>query len=115
MLRCGGRVLDLDAAGGHGRAQRHPRFLLRWRALSSDPDAALRHGPSALAEEGAAIIDIGGESTRPGAAAVTGEEELRRVLPVIERVARRGCRVLISVDTSNPEVMRRGRRRRRRT
>ena len=59
-----------------------------------------------MAEEGAAIIDIGGESTRPGAAPVPGEEELRRVLPVVERVAAR-LPVLISVDTSDPELMRR--------
>jgi dihydropteroate synthase len=59
-----------------------------------------------MAEEGAAIIDIGGESTRPGAAPVSSEEELRRVLPVAERVAAR-VPCLISIDTSNPELMRR--------
>ena len=59
-----------------------------------------------MAAEGAAIIDIGGESTRPGATAVAGDEQLRRVLPVIERVAAR-LPLLLSVDTSDPEVMRR--------
>ncbi len=59
-----------------------------------------------IAAEGAAIIDIGGESTRPGAAGVRSEEELRRVLPVVERVAGR-VSLLISIDTSNPELMRR--------
>ena len=59
-----------------------------------------------MASEGAAIIDIGGESTRPGATPVDSEEELRRVLPVVERVAAR-VPVIVSVDTSNPHLMRR--------
>jgi dihydropteroate synthase len=59
-----------------------------------------------MAEEGAAIIDIGGESTRPGAAPVASEEELRRVLPVVEQVAAR-LPVIVCVDTSNPQLMRR--------
>ncbi|HTX06591.1 MAG TPA: dihydropteroate synthase [Steroidobacteraceae bacterium] len=58
-----------------------------------------------MAEEGAAIIDVGGESTRPGAESVGVEEELRRVIPVIARLRSR-TRVIISVDTSKPEVMR---------
>ncbi len=56
-----------------------------------------------LIEEGAAILDIGGESTRPGAAEVSIEEELRRVVPVVEALAGKGA--VISVDTSKPEVM----------
>lgn len=59
-------------------------------------DAAIDHGLSLVAE-GAAIIDVGGESTRPGAARVTGEEERLRVLPVISGLAREG--VIVSVDT----------------
>ena len=58
-----------------------------------------------MAEEGASIIDVGGESTRPGAAPVTIAEELARVIPVIEQLAR-SVPVPISVDTSKPEVMR---------
>ncbi len=58
-----------------------------------------------MAEEGAAIIDVGGESTRPGAAPVTVAEELARVIPVIEGLAR-SVPIPISVDTSKPEVMR---------
>ncbi len=58
----------------------------------------------AMVEQGASIIDIGGESTRPGAAAVSVEEELERVVPVIEAIHRE-CDVLVSVDTSKPEVM----------
>jgi dihydropteroate synthase len=67
-------------------------------------DAAVRHGAQ-MAADGAAVIDVGGESTRPGAQAVDLEEELRRVIPVIERL-RAETRAIISVDTSRPEVMR---------
>lgn len=69
-----------------------------------DYDAALRHGEK-LVEEGAAILDIGGESTRPGAEPVSLQEELDRVVPVVETLARR-LDVLISVDTMKPGVMR---------
>jgi len=58
-----------------------------------------------MAAEGAHIIDVGGESTRPGADAVTAEEELRRVIPVIEQLRRRS-EVIISIDTSKAEVAR---------
>lgn len=58
----------------------------------------------AMEAEGAALIDVGGESTRPGAAVVPVDEELRRVLPVVRALARQ-CRGLISVDTSRPEVI----------
>jgi dihydropteroate synthase len=67
-------------------------------------DAAVERGLR-MAEEGAAILDVGGESTRPGAAAVTLDEEIARVAPVIERLARQTV-VPISIDTSQPEVMR---------
>lgn len=65
--------------------------------------AAIRHA-LALREAGADILDVGGESTRPGAAAVPADEEIRRVLPVIEALAGRGC--VVSVDTMKPAVMR---------
>jgi len=68
------------------------------------PAAAVEQGVR-LAAEGAALIDVGGESTRPGAEPVPLEEELRRVLPVIERL-RALTSAVISVDTSKPEVMR---------
>ncbi|OHV11268.1 dihydropteroate synthase [Kushneria phosphatilytica] len=68
------------------------------------PDAALRQA-EAMLTDGAALIDIGGESTRPGASPVSLQEEQDRVLPVLERlVADLGAAV--SVDTSAPEVMR---------
>lgn len=58
-----------------------------------------------IVEEGATIIDIGGESTRPGAQPVSVQEELARVLPVVERCAQARLGALLSVDTSKPEVM----------
>jgi dihydropteroate synthase len=69
-----------------------------------DTEAAVAHG-LALAGQGADILDVGGESTRPGASPVPLEEELRRVIPVIERLARETA-LPISIDTSKPEVMR---------
>jgi dihydropteroate synthase len=70
-----------------------------------EPEAAIAHGLQ-LAAEGADILDIGGESTRPGAEPVGIEEELRRVIPVIAALAGQ-VRVPISIDTRNAEVMRR--------
>jgi len=66
-----------------------------------DPDTAVEHGLE-LAAEGAAILDVGGASTRPGAEPVPAEEELGRALPVVERLARAGHRV--SIDTTKSEV-----------
>jgi len=67
------------------------------------PDAARDHALRMVAE-GATIIDVGGESTRPGAAPVPEQEELRRVIPVIETIAAESSAV-ISIDTSKPMVM----------
>ncbi|HYH59837.1 MAG TPA: dihydropteroate synthase [Thermoleophilaceae bacterium] len=69
-----------------------------------DPDAAIAHGRQ-LAEDGAHILDIGGESTRPGAEPVAADEELRRVIPVIEGLA--GADRDISIDTAKARVARR--------
>jgi len=66
-------------------------------------DAAIAHG-IAMHEQGASIIDVGGESTRPGAAPVSEQEELKRVVPVIEALAAHGCTV--SVDSMKAAVMR---------
>lgn len=65
---------------------------------------AVKHA-NLMINAGATIIDVGGESTRPGAAEVSVEEELARVVPVVEAIARR-FEVWISVDTSKPEVIR---------
>ena len=69
--------------------------------LFLEADAAVEHGAT-LAAEGAGILDVGGESTRPGAEPVPEDEELRRVLPVVERLAAAGHR--ISIDTTKPTV-----------
>jgi len=68
-----------------------------------DPEAAIAHA-RALIGEGADILDIGAESSRPGARGVSAEEELSRLMPVLEGL--RDCAVPISVDTVKPEVMR---------
>ena len=73
--------------------------------LHASTQAAIAHGLQ-LAEEGADILDIGGESTRPGAEYVPAEEELRRVIPVIEGLRAR-TEARISIDTRKAEVMRR--------
>ena len=70
-----------------------------------DAGAAIEHG-LALAQQGATIIDVGGESTRPGAAAVDVREELRRVIPVVEGLLGAGVDATISIDTSKLEVAR---------
>jgi len=68
-----------------------------------DPDAALSHARE-LVSEGADILDIGGESTRPGAEPVGADEELRRVLPVLEGIAEAGIDAQVSIDTSKASV-----------
>lgn len=67
-----------------------------------DPERAIAHG-KALLSEGADILDIGGESTRPGAEAVSVNEEIRRIAPVIEVLSKED-RALVSIDTMKPEV-----------
>jgi len=66
-------------------------------------DQAIAHALT-MVEQGATIIDIGGESTRPGASEVAVEEEIRRVVPVVEALAK--YNIILSIDTSQPEVMR---------
>jgi len=68
-----------------------------------EPGAAVAHA-MALIEEGAHILDVGAESSRPGAQGVSAGEELSRLMPVLEGL--RGCPVPVSVDTTKPEVMR---------
>ena len=68
-----------------------------------DPDLACEHAHE-LVEQGAGIIDVGGESTRPGAARVDADKELRRVLPVVERLAAAG--ITVSVDTMRASTAR---------
>ncbi|MEM9256592.1 MAG: dihydropteroate synthase [Pseudomonadota bacterium] len=74
-----------------------------YRDASLDLDLTMDRARS-MAAEGAALLDIGGESTRPGAAAVSIQQEMDRVLPVIEGIAAE-LDVIVSVDTSSPELM----------
>jgi dihydropteroate synthase len=103
-LTCGDKTLDLTRTVVMGVLNVTPDSFSdggRFLAL----EAAVAHGLR-LVEEGAAIIDIGGESTRPGASPVEVDEELRRVVPVVERLRKAAPQAIISVDTSKPEVIR---------
>jgi dihydropteroate synthase len=103
VLDCAGYRLDLGVPRVMGILNTTPdSFSDGGRFLSVH--AALRHA-DAMVEAGAAIIDVGGESTRPGATEIAVDEELRRITPIVEALARR-LPVPISIDTSKPEVMR---------
>jgi dihydropteroate synthase len=102
LLRCADRTLDLSRPQVMGVINVTPDSFSdggRFASASAAVAAGLRQ-----VEAGAALIDVGGESTRPGSQPVPLEEELRRVLPVIEGL-RAACAAIISVDTSKPEVM----------
>lgn len=103
LLRCRDQVLDLTQPQVMGILNITPdsfsdggNFFFYEKAL---------HQARSLVREGAAIIDVGGESTRPGASMVSVQEELDRVIPVIEAICKE-CPVIVSIDTSKPEVMR---------
>ena len=103
MLRCGSQTIDLSRPVVMGVVNVTPDSFSdggQYRQV----DAAVSHGLRMI-EEGAAIIDVGGESTRPGADPVDAEEEIRRVIPVIEKL-RGQTDAIISVDTSKPQVIR---------
>ena len=102
-LDCNGRTLVLDRVRVMGIVNVTPDSFSDGGEHATT-EAAIAHGLK-LVEEGADVLDIGGESTRPGADEVSAEEELRRVIPVIERLAKQTA-LPISVDTSKPEVMR---------
>jgi dihydropteroate synthase len=103
ILDCGGRVLDLSRGAIMGILNVTPDSFSDGGAFL-DIERAVAHA-HAMVAEGADIIDVGGESTRPGAGAVSVAEEIDRVVPVIERLARE-LAVPVSIDTSKPEVMR---------
>ena len=103
QLDCAGRALKLDRPQVMGIVNVTPDSFSDGGAHDTT-EAAIAHA-LALVEQGADLLDIGGESTRPGADEVPLEEELRRVVPVIERLAAQVA-VPISIDTSKPEVMR---------
>lgn len=106
-LPCGNRVLDLGRPHVMGILNVTPDSFSDGGRFSQR-DAALRHA-SAMVASGATLIDVGGESTRPGARPVSPTEELERVAPVVEAIARE-LDVIISLDTSTPAVMREGAR-----
>lgn len=103
VLDCHGRPLTLDRPRVVGILNVTPDSFSDGDAYA-DLDAAVAHA-LAMVEQGASMIDVGGESTRPGADDVSIDDELARVIPVIEQLAARSS-VPISIDTSKPEVMR---------
>jgi dihydropteroate synthase len=103
VLDCNGRRLTLDRPRVVGILNVTPDSFSDGGQFAS-VEAAVAHGLR-LAEEGADMLDVGGESTRPGAADVDVEDELARVIPVIEQLVARTT-LPIAIDTSKPEVMR---------
>jgi dihydropteroate synthase len=103
----GDRTLDLTCTQVMGILNVTPDSFSDGGTLYSDDrprlDKILRRAEEMVAH-GATILDVGGESTRPGAVAVSVQEELDRVLPVVERISA-GMDVIVSVDTSTPELM----------
>jgi len=102
VVDCGGRPLVLDRPRVMGILNVTPDSFSDG-GRHELPDAAFAHARR-LVEEGADIVDVGGESTRPGATPVPLDDELRRVLPVIERIVAE-LDTIVSIDTSRPEVM----------
>ncbi len=102
-MNCGGRSLDLGRVAVMGILNLTPDSFSDG-GLFMSRDQAVSHALK-MADEGADIIDVGGESTRPGALAVSAQQELDRVLPVIEALQRQ-LEIPISIDTSKPQVMR---------
>jgi dihydropteroate synthase len=103
FLNCGGKKLDLSRTAVMGILNVTPDSFSDGGVFLSRDDAVAH--ARRMVEEGADIIDVGGESTRPGAELVSVQEELDRVLPAIEAL-RATVSVPISIDTSKPEVMR---------
>jgi dihydropteroate synthase len=103
VLDCAGRPLRLDRPRVVGIINVTPDSFSA-DGLHRQVEAAVAQGQR-MAGEGADMLDVGGESTRPGATEVSVEEELRRVLPVIEQLIARTA-LPIAIDTSKPEVMR---------
>jgi dihydropteroate synthase len=101
-LQCGARTIRLDQPQVVGILNVTPDSFSDGGAFLDDPDVTNAHAAGML-EAGAAMIDVGGESTRPGAAAVWEGDELKRVVPAIERLA--GAGAAISIDTRRPAVM----------
>jgi dihydropteroate synthase len=103
ILDCAGKPLDLSNPQVMGILNVTPDSFSDGGQFIA-PDAALIQAKQMVAD-GAAIIDVGGESTRPGADIISIEEEISRVVPVIEAIQAE-IDIPISIDTSKPEVMR---------
>tara|TARA_R110002050_G_scaffold9504_1_gene33253 strand:+ start:403502 stop:404341 length:840 start_codon:yes stop_codon:yes gene_type:complete len=103
ILDCAGKPLDLTHPQVMGILNVTPDSFSDGGAFIA-ADAALAQAKK-MVEDGAGIIDVGGESTRPGALVVSVEEEIARVVPVIQAI-RSELNIPISIDTSKPEVMR---------
>ncbi|MBE6422787.1 dihydropteroate synthase [Succinivibrio dextrinosolvens] len=103
QITCKSKVLDLSTPQIMGILNVTPDSFSDG-GLWNSADKALDHAVTML-NEGASIIDIGGESTRPGAPTISEDEELSRVIPAVERIAKE-TDAIISVDTSSPVVMR---------
>jgi len=101
-LQCGARTVRLDQPQVMGILNVTPDSFSDGGQFLDDPEVANAHA-AAMLEAGAALVDVGGESTRPGAAAVWEGDELKRVIPAIERLAASGA--AISVDTRRAGVM----------
>jgi len=101
-IQCGARTIRLEQPQVMGILNMTPDSFSDGGKFLDDAQTAAEHA-AAMLEAGAAIIDIGGESTRPGAAAVWEGDELKRVVPMVERLAAMGA--AISVDTRRPAVM----------
>lgn len=102
QIHCAGKVLDLRKCHVMGILNVTPDSFSDG-GQHNDLDAALYHAEKMI-EQGAALIDVGGESTRPGAKAVSMQQELDRVVPVVEAINQR-FDTIISVDSSTPEVI----------
>lgn len=101
-LACGARTIRLDQPQVMGILNLTPDSFSDGGQFMDDPQVAQAHA-AAMLEAGAAIIDVGGESTRPGAPAVWEGDEIQRVVPAIERLAQAGA--AISIDTRRAGVM----------
>ncbi len=108
QLHCANRVLDLSSPAVMGILNITPDSFSDGGVFFAHKQAQLDHclrAAEKMLADGARALDIGGESTRPHAQPVSSQEEMARVLPVVEAIAVR-LDVVISVDTSNPQVMR---------